>query len=313
MNCSRSATSFHYLEIDPDIEAGPAGVVHELLRRRMRRPVGKGRGRGVHRVRAVLDALHDHVGRKPRQAVAVDLQRQPAARLLRGRYEGSGALGGEQSARILEKHAVDAQGYHLPNLAGVVLVGVHRADGVDEARHGVQPGGPGRPHRHFQVAHVVQRIVGRVVADSAGRDPLRGELHNVVGKQLEGEQALAPVMHDEGRLPHPSAQDAHAFPGVLAQVAHADVEDRAADQVDRLEAGPVEARRDVRHRCGGHAGGPQALVCVAQGDVDERNRAFLGHGFSFSAVLHRCFTRSSDIRSRGDNVFGGSGSLRSPA
>ena len=82
----------------------------------------------------------------------------------------------------------------------------------------------------------------------------------------------------------PSAQDTHALPGVLAQVAHADVEDRAADQVDRLEAGPIETGCDVGHRRGGHAGGPQALVRVAQGDVDERYGSFPRHAMPLASL-----------------------------
>ena len=122
----------HHREIDVHVEAGPPGIAHELLRRGVRGAVVEGGGRGVHRVGAVLHALHHHVGREPGQAVAVDLQRQAAACPFRGRDQGGGALRGEQPARILEEYPIDAERDHLPDLAGVVRVGVHRAHGVDD-------------------------------------------------------------------------------------------------------------------------------------------------------------------------------------
>ena len=78
----------HHPEIDLDVEAGAPGIAHELLRRRVRCPVGQRGGRGVHRVRTVLDALHHHVGREPGEAVAGGSatagRRTHASRLARG-------------------------------------------------------------------------------------------------------------------------------------------------------------------------------------------------------------------------------------
>jgi hypothetical protein len=80
-----------------------------------------------------------------------------------------------------------------------------------------------------------------------------------------------------GRLLHPRCHRAHALPGVLAQVAHAHVEYGAADQIDGLEAGAVEARRQLAHHGRGHACGPQALVGVAQRHIDETNGRAASH------------------------------------
>src|SRR6185369_10517770 len=77
-------------------------------------------------------------------------------------------------------------------------------------------------------------------------------------------------------LGYPAADDAHALPRVLTQVAYADVENGSADQVDGLEAGAVEARRQFGHHRCRHARGPQALVRIAQGHVYELD-GFLRH------------------------------------
>ena len=140
---------------------------------------------------------------------------------------------------------------------------MHRAHRVDEPGHGVQADALRRAHRHLEVAHVVQRVVGGVVTDPVCGDSLGRAFHHVVGEELEGEQALTAVVDDEWSLAHPVAQNPHPFERVFAQEAHAYVEHRAADEVDCLEPRAVEARRDVRHRGGAHAGRPQALVGVA--------------------------------------------------
>ena len=172
---------------------------------------------------------------------------------------------------------VGAERHQFLDLAGVVIVGVDRAHRIDDAGIDIEPGLFCRAHRHFHVAHVVERVIGRVIADAVGEDALGGQRDDVVGKELEGEQALPARHHDKRRLFDPGAEDAHALPWVLAQVAHADVEHRAADEIDGLETGAVEHRRDFRHHGGRHARRPQALVRVAQRDVDEWNRSPVAH------------------------------------
>jgi hypothetical protein len=128
-----------------------------------------------------------------------------------------------------------------------------------------------------------------VIADAVGEDPLGRKLDDVVGEELEGEQALPARHDDQRRFFHPAADDAHALPRVLAEIAHADVEHRAADEIDRLEAGAVEPRRQFRHHRGGHPGRPQALMRVAQRHVDELDCP-VRHYCAICCSTHRVWT-----------------------
>ena len=84
-----------------------------------------------------------------------------------------------------------------------------------------------------------------MIANAVGEDPFRRQFDDIVGKELEREQALAARHHNQRRLLDPAAEDAHALPRVLAKVAHADVEDGATHQVDGFKSGAVEPRRKV--------------------------------------------------------------------
>ena len=221
------------------------------------------------------------------------VQRQRTAGGLERRDQRVRAFGGEEAARILDVNRIDAELDQLARLARVIVVGVDGAERVDHAAGGIQAAPLRRAHRHFHIAHVVERVVGRVVADAVGENPLRRQFDDVVGKEFEREQALPARHHDQRRVLDPAADDAHALPRVLAQIAHADVEYGAADEVDRLKAGAIESRRDVGHHRGGHARRPQALVRVAQRHVDKPNGLMfdLAGGHQCTAVRNRSSTQ----------------------
>jgi hypothetical protein len=118
-----------------------------------------------------------------------------------------------------------------------------------------------------------------VVANAVGKDPLRRQRNNVVGKELECEETLPARHHDQWGPVEPAADDAHSFPRILPQIAHADIEHGAADEIDGFEAGAIEPRRNISHHRSRHARRPQALVRVAQRNVDE------SYG---SPAVHQC-------------------------
>ena len=93
------------------------------------------------------------------------------------------------------------------------------------------------------------------------------------GKEFEGEKALPPRVDDQRRFGDPLIENAHALPRVFAQVAHADIEHRPADKVDRLEPGASSRGAISCIMRGGHARGPEALMRIAQGDIDKADRA----------------------------------------
>ena len=111
--------------------------------------------------------------------------------------------GDQQPARILDEGGIDAERQQLLGLADVVGVRMHGAVRIDEPARNVEAVPLGRPDRDLEVAHVVERIVGRMVAHAVGSETLGRQLDHVVGKELEGEEALSPRVDDERRVLHP--------------------------------------------------------------------------------------------------------------
>ena len=166
----------------------------------------------------------------------------------------------------------------------VVRIGVHRAQRVGHHRVDLHAGRVRRAHRRLDVAVVVQRVVDGEHLDAEPRQHLRVERDDVVGEQLERVEAL-PARQRVARRREALAQQPDALPRILVQVAHADVEHRAAEDVDVGVAGAVDRAEDRRHHRGRHARRPQALVRVAQRDVDEVE-ALSGH-CNFDSGLHK--------------------------
>ena len=224
-----------------------------------------------------LDGATRGVGREPGKAMGMQVQRELAAGGLDRRHQRLYALGRQQTARVLQINGVDAEGDQLTGLASVVVVGVNRAVRVNYAASGIEADFLGCAHRNLHVAHIVEGVIRRVIAHAVGEDALRGEVDNIVGEEFESEQTLAACHHNQRCVPDPFAENAHALPRILAKVAHADVEHRAADQVDGCKTGAVEPRGEVGHHRRGHTRRPKTLRRVAQGHIDELNGSPFAH------------------------------------
>ena len=150
-----------------------------------------------------------------------------------------------------------------------------RAVGVGQSANHIQSMRLGTLDRNLEIAHVVQRIVWRVVAHAVCREPFGRQFDDVVSEKLERKKALPARVNDERRFGDPGVEDPHALPGVFPEITHHDVEHGTADKIDGFETGLVQAWRDVLHHGRRHPGRPQALVGIAKRDVDQANIA--GH------------------------------------
>jgi hypothetical protein len=201
-------------------------------------------------------------------AMRMQLHRNPARRRDDRGKQRTRAFRREQARRILDRDEVDVERAELQRTFDVVAVGVHRRQRIRDHRVDAHAGRMSRAHRRDDVPVVVQRVVDGQHRDAAARERERVELDDVVGKELERVEAL-PARQAVARGPEPPAEEAHALPRILVQVTHADVEDGAAEDVDVRVAGPVDRVDDRRHHRRRHPRRPQALVCVAERDVDE--------------------------------------------
>ena len=184
-----------------------------------------------------------------------------------------GALGGQQAARVLDADRIHAERGNRPSDPAVVLVGVHGTDGVDKMAAREHSAVSRDAHRELDISYVVQGVVAGVARHSVCGAATNRQLHDVVGEEFEREQALPARPYVERRPGHTLRREPHAKPRILAQVAHADIEYRAPDQIDPVEPHLVHAV-DVRKKHPvRHARRPQRLLPVAQRHVDDL------HGF----------------------------------
>ena len=187
------------------------------------------------------------------------------------------ALRRQQAAWVLDVDRIDAEADQFARLSRIIVVSVNGADRVDDAASRIEPYLLRGAHRNLHIAHIIERVVRRVIADAVGEDALGGQLDNVIRKKLEGEEALTAGHHDERGIRDPAAENPHALPWVLAQIPHADVEHRATGEIDGFESCSVQSWRDLGHHRRRHARRPKALMGVAHRHVDELDPAALVH------------------------------------
>jgi len=89
------------------------------------------------------------------------------------------------------------------------------------------------------------------------------------GSEMRAEGADAPGDEAQRGVRDALGHALDALPGILAQLAHRFLDVRAREQLDRQKAGRIEALGDRQHHAGRHPLGPETLVAVADGGVDE--------------------------------------------
>ena len=266
------------VEVEPDPVSEVAEMADEILGRRQRVGPGHGADGRVQHVDAERDRLEVAELRQPAAAVGVELQRHVRADgTADRRNQCADAVGREQAARVLDDEGVDPVADDLRRDVGVVFVRVDRTQGVGEPGAAVETGRLGRRDGELDVPDVAQRVVEGMAAHPVGGDAPDGQVDDVVGEELEGEQALAAGPDVERRPRAALRHQAHTLPGVFPQVADADVEDRATLEVYPVEAHLVHTRGEGHDHVVGDARRPQRLRGVAHRNVDEPD---LLHGHS---------------------------------
>ena len=89
----------------------------------------------MHRIDAMFDRLQCNIGRQSRKAVGMKLQRKISKSLFHSRNEGRNPFGRQQTARIFDEHAIDADRHQLLSLADIIGVSMDRTVGIDQPRH----------------------------------------------------------------------------------------------------------------------------------------------------------------------------------
>src|SRR5690606_4973412 len=94
-------------------------------------------------------------------------------------------------------------------------------------------------------------------------------LHHVVGGHAESDQAFAAAVSSERRVLEELAEIPRLLERVFPQIPHTHVELHRRHEVDHVVTGFVHGAGDGSHHARRHARGPQALLPVTQGGVDD--------------------------------------------
>src|SRR5262249_29295241 len=189
----------HRLQIDRCAESGASYVLDEPFGCWMGRTIGQRGCRGVNHVDTELDGATRGIWRKSGETMRVQMQRQRAAYRLKCWHQRVNPFRRQQAARILDVDGIDPERNELTSLSHIVIVSVDGAYRVDDSTRGIEADSLGGPNRHLHVAHVVQRVIRRMIAHAVGEDSFRGQLDDVIWKELECEQALTARHHYQRR------------------------------------------------------------------------------------------------------------------
>ncbi len=260
------------LEEQIEIQIGVVAALlqggHDHLDGRVRVAEGERRVGGVGHGHAGLGGLQD-IGRgHAADVVAVDVHRQ-ADFLVEGLHHALGAVRGEHAGHVLDGDGVGAQILQLLAVLQVGVQRVHRRDGIGDGALEQPPvllDGLGVVHH---VADVVQRVEHAENLDAVAMRRADEAVHDLARVMLVADQVLAARQHGERGVGRVGLDGAQALPGILVQKAQARVERRTAPRFDGPVADAVHLRQDRQHVADLHAGGPQALLTVADGRIHD--------------------------------------------
>jgi len=149
----------------------------------------------------------------------------------------------QQSAWIFDPKGINTERNDFPRLFFIVTVCVDRADSVDHMSADKHPGRFGGLDRMSDVADIVERIIGRQPFHAISGRSLQRQPNNIIGKELEGEEALTAGPNVERRRFQFRRGKTHPLPGIFTQVAHAHIEDGATNKINPREAHAIHARK----------------------------------------------------------------------
>ena len=184
-------------------------------------------------------------------------------------------LGTHDAGHVLDADGGSAHGLQLVDHFHVLLVGVHGRGGVGQGAGSDGAGLDGGLHGDLQVVGVVQGVEDTDDVDAVLHSLLDEHLHEVIGVVGVAQDVLAPQEHLELGLGSGGADLPQSLPGVLVQVAQADVEGSAAPALDGVVTGVVDGLQHGGELVVGQAGSDEGLVGVTQHSLYKLN--FLSH------------------------------------
>ena len=154
-------------------------------------------------------------------------------------------------------------------------MGVHGRSGVGDGAGSDGAGIDGGFHRHLQVVGVVQGVEDTDDVDAVLHSLLDEQLDKIIGIVGVAQNVLAAQQHLKLGVGNSGADLAQTLPGILIQVAQADVEGGAAPAFDGIVAGLIDGSEHGFELFEGQTGCDQRLICITQHSLHKLN--FLCH------------------------------------
>ena len=206
--------------------------------------------------------------------MGVDDQGQLGHGVLDGGHQVIGLLGAHNAGHVFDADGLDAHLLQLLHHLDVLLQGVDGAGGEADGAGGVAAPLDGLLNGHLQVAHIVERVEDTDDVDAVLDGVLHKLAHHVVGVVLIAQDVLAAQQHLQLGVGHFGADLPQPVPGVLLQVAQADVEGGPAPHLGGVVAGLVHGLQNGLKLAVGQTGGDKGLVGVTQ---DGFGKAYFSH------------------------------------
>ena len=175
----------------------------------------------------------------------------------------------DDAGHVLDADGVAAHFFQLDAHLHEGLDGVDRAGGVADFAAGVFAAVEHRLDGGDQVAGVVERVEDAEHILAGGGVGAHEGLHHVVGETGVLHDVLAAQQHDLRRVRRGLLERAEPVERVFVEVAQAGVDGGTAPGFQAAEADFIEDGSGGQHLRGGHAGGGQRLVAVAENGVVE--------------------------------------------
>ena len=268
----------HFLPVVGDFEQQVevvAGVVAAFLQggddrldRRMAVAEGKRGARGVRDGGAGFGGLDDVHGGHASDIVAVHVHRQADFGVER-LHQALGAIRREHARHVLDGDGVGAEVFELLAVFQIAVERVHGRHGVGDGA--LEPAAAGLDGLGVvdHVADIVERVEHAEHLDAVFLRAGDEAVHDIFRVVLVAHQVLAAREHGQIGVGHVGLDRAQALPGVLVLEPQARVERRTAPGLDRPITHLVHLGQNGQHVAELHAGGPQALLTVADSGIHQ--------------------------------------------
>src|SRR5690606_33212176 len=149
----------------------------------------------------------------------------------------------------------------------IMLIGVHRAQGINNTSLKMLTGLFNSLHRYLQVADIIKSIKNTENIDTCFRSHVNKCHGHIIRIVCITYQILSPQQHLERGTFDIFLNGSDSIPGVLIQVANTNIKSSATPHFQRMISYLIYFFQNRYHILSAHPGSPKALMCISQGGI----------------------------------------------